>query len=246
MPSPETPMLDRFAEEHPEIPSDVHVLHLKGLSRIYRWIGSLSPARVPESDLSHVESLFRIDEEIENYFPALGEEIDMKRVRALHYIHDTGELIPGDLVRTIPNYDQIRQGHKQKEEEGFHRLVDRYIKDPDLKQETTEAYQEYLGRKTVESLMANLLDKIQAIRFALQNVYDLNKAQNPNERAKYLKQANASIELIFEFATPLRSMLSPDARTELVTFLQLEIGRYRSAGYFEIFQDARSRLLRPR
>ncbi len=242
MPTPETPLLDKFAEEHPEIPSDIHILHLRGLHRVYRWIGGLSPTRVSESDLSHVESIFRIDEEIEMNFPVLGEEINMGRVKVLHYIHDDGEIISGDLVRSILNYDQVRQHHKQKEEEGFYRLVGRYIKDPVLKQEAVDAYQEYSEKRTLESFMANLLDKIQSIRFALQNVFDMNRAQNPEERAKYLKQANDSIGLIFQFANPLRSKLSPEARVELVTFLQLEFGRFRAAGYFEISQAARSRL----
>ncbi len=242
MPSPETPYLDQFANEHTEIPSQIHALHLKGLNRVYRWIGGLTPSRAEESDLSHVESIFKIDQEIKDNFPMLGAEINLERVKFMHYVHDDGELIVGDLVRSIPNYDQVRQGHKQREEEGYYLLVDRYIKDPALKQEAISAYQEYLGKETPESLLANLLDKIQGIRFALQNVFDMNKAQNPEERAKYLRQARASVELIFQFATPLRAMLSPKASGELVTFLQLEFGRYRTAGYFEIFQAARSRL----
>lgn len=242
MPLPETPLLNKFAQDHPEIPPQIHTRHMRGLHRIYRWIGSLSPARVPESDLSHVESLFRIDQEVEGNYRTLAEEVGMERVKVLHYCHDTGELISKDLVRTIPNYDQVRQAHKQKEEEGFYRLVDRYIEDPALKKEANDAYQEYKGKETLASLMANLLDKVQAIRFALQNVFDMNKAQGPEERAKYIKQAQASIELIFEFANPLRSKLSPEAEAQLVTFLQLEFGKYWAAGYFEISQAARSRL----
>lgn len=233
-------MLESYVR--PEIPEDIRQGYEKALDGVPRWIGGLVGSPKPESNLEHVVGLFNLFDEIKIDYPELANSLDQAAVEDMFYVHDGGEIISKDLVRSRLDYDLVKPRHKRKERLGYVVLLNKYVKDDGLRAKALGAYQRYtdLNPNDPEALFTHLLDKIQAIRFGLEYVYNGVEARDPARKKLAVRQARMSVDLLLEFAIPLRNILSGEARTELSTLVQVELGGYRASGFPEITRDARS------
>lgn len=233
-------MLERYSR--PQISPEVKSQYEEALSKIPRWKNALTPSTKEESDLDHVTGLFDLADEVKQAYPELAEVVDWTAIEDMIYIHDAGEIISGDYVISNPNPLMTKEKHKRRERLGFHYMNRKFIKDPYLRRKAAETYQRYIdcSPDDKEALLVHLLDKIQAIRFGLENVY--NNKRSPSEKS--LQHATFSVDLIFQFGIPLLDILEPVPKSNLASFIQVEFGRYRDAGYQQITDEGRRRLSR--
>lgn len=231
--------LEIYAQSRPQIPQDLRVGYEDALARVPRWQGANSLKE--ESDLDHVDAALGIVGEIEQSYPILAQSIELEIVRDILYVHDAGEIIAGDLPRSHPDYENIRPTQKRKEHLGFELLSAR-IEDPHLRAEARERYFQYEKYKgnDPEAEMAKLIDKMQAFRFALGNVFD--PLSIGDRRSEYVRQANESVDLIFKFSSPLFQMLNKEAAHDLYLFLRSEFQKYETASFTEVSSPALRRL----
>jgi hypothetical protein len=231
----------------PQIPIEIDIAYRAALAKEPRWIGGEEESSKPESDLDHVDALFNLLDEIKITYPALAKGLDLTAVEDMIYVHDGGEIISHDLTRSDPDYEAKKKKHKRKEDAGARWLTKTHIKDDTLRQEARSVYRRYrhYSSNDPEALFVHLLDKIQAIRFGLEHVYNANSLKiksDPEQMKLARKQAAMSVDLIFEFAGPLLAITSGEMRSELFIFIRVELGRYWTGGFPEITRDARSRL----
>lgn len=213
------------------------------MSKVLRWKkDAVIQSKKPESNLDHVSGMHLLAEELRSNYPVFASAFDWIAVENMIDVHDIGEIVTGDLVISRPDYLEVKKKHKQTERKGFFWLINRYIEDPKLREDLAKSYIRYtdLDPNDPEALLTHLLDKVQAIRFGLTNVY--NDRIFPLDVS--LEQAGKSIDLIFNFANPLISLTSGEVKSQLLAFVQVELGRYRKSGYPELADEARRRLFR--
>ncbi|MBI2421034.1 MAG: hypothetical protein HYV38_03045 [Candidatus Levybacteria bacterium] len=222
------------------LPAELVTACEEQMAKIGRWKGGLVESKLPEFNLDHVNSLHFLASEVRESYPALSTFFDWDAITDMIDIHDVGEIISGDLVRSQGDYAEIKAKHKRKERLGFVVLANKYIKDETARAEVLATYRRYvdLDEHDPEALFTHLLDKIQAVRFGLSNVY--NDKILPMNLS--LIQATKSVDLIFEFATPLLKITSGRVRSDLFALVQVEIGRYRINGFPALAAEARTRL----
>lgn len=224
----------------PQIPQQLVEDYEKALAEKQRWINAATPSAKPETDLEHVEATLEIIDEVEVSYRTLASVLDFNLIRGMDVVHEVGEIVMGDLARSNPEYDRIKPRHKRKEKVAARGLLRKYIEDPDIQQKAIALYDQYASRKPDDpnALFFNLIDKIQAVRFGLDHVF--NNTDFPRESR--LRHAAFSIGLIFQFANPLLDILRGEAKGDLVKFLQVEFGRYIQGGFPELAREARHKL----
>ena len=231
-------MQERYVR--PQIPKEIDAEYKRALSGIPRWVGGLVESKKSESNLEHVESLYALVDEVRGEYPILDAGLDWDAVDDMIYLHDAGEIISGDLVRSRPDYDEVKYRWKRGERAAFRYLTRRYIHDPTLKQQARDTYERYTayGNDDVEALFVHLLDKVQAVRFGLKYVY--NKSISPEDPSR--TQATMSANLILEFAEALLAAVSGDTKNEISSFVHSELERYVECGYPELAEESIRRL----
>ncbi len=212
----------------------------KAMSSVPRWKNGIVESRKKESNLEHVNSLHTLSEEVRGGYSALAKYFDWTAISNMIDVHDIGEIISTDLVRSRPDYLEVKAKHKRKERLGFVVLSRFHVEDDSLRQDVLNSYRRYtdLDPNDASALFTHLLDKIQAIRFGLTNVY--NDKIVPIDLS--LKQAAMSIDLILEFAKPLLEITQGEVREQTKAFVQAELERYRDNGFPTLAHDARERL----
>lgn len=212
----------------------------KAMSGVPRWKGGIVESRKAESNLEHVNSLHALAEEVRKGYPALAQYFDWNAIGDMIDVHDIGEIISTDLVRSRPGYLEVKTKHKRKERLGFIMLSRFHIKDESLRHDAQNIYRRYvdLDSNDTSALFTHLLDKIQAIRFGLANVY--NDKILPMDRS--LTQATMSVDLIFEFAKPLLEITQGEVKNQISAFVQVELEKYRQNGFPVLADDARGRI----
>jgi hypothetical protein len=232
--------MSKLAEREifPQAPASLVKTRKRVLAKTLRWIiddEGLTISRVTESLLGHYRSMHAIENEVRQRFPVFSNKIDMLASAETIEVHDDGEMIVGDLAlsREIPDEDRVRWKHRERA--AFRLMTRDYLGDePQLKQQVRTAYQRYqvLDPEKLEDykigLFAHLVDKVQAARFGMVNVFKQG-TEKPEENGI------RSLENILKFTFPLLEVL-PDkaARTELVTFVTEEIERFGAHGFTEI------------
>lgn len=211
----------------------------KSMSDIPRWKGGLVKSRKEESNLEHVNSLHDLVKEVREGYPAFDKYFDWIAIENMIDVHDIGEMISTDLVRSRPDYLEVKARHKRKERLGFI-ILSKHIEDNSLRQDVLNTYRKYLDLdpNDANALFTHLLDKIQAIRFGLVNVY--NDKILPMDLS--LEQAGMSVDLILEFAKPLLEITQGEVRNQVSIFVQVELEKYRHHGFPQLADDARRRL----
>lgn len=210
----------------PPIPGELNQKYRTALSEVPRWQGGPLLSILPESNLEHVDESLVIAQEIQSSYPHLAIEIDFETVTHMIYLHDAGEIITGDLCLSRPDYTTIKDSHKRKEKAALRYLVST-IDNPDTKELVERLARRYHRNQQDdrESLMSRLIDKVQALRFGLINVYPTPKT---NEEKVHVSRA---IRLIESIRQPLRSTLSNAAQFELDEVVEIEWQRIKKQGY---------------
>ena len=205
----------------------------------FRWIvddEGHTISRVPESLLDHTTGMQRIRRYAMRRFPVFTGNIDMIASGETMEVHDDGEMIVGDLALSRKDVTpQIIARWKHREKAAFRLMTRDYLKDdPQLKQQARDAYQKYqvLDPNKPEDykvgLFAHLIDKVQASRFGMVNVFEHDSDEVNDCGMRSLKN-------ILKFTYPLLEVLQDEtAKAELVTFVTEEIKKFKKHGFSEI------------
>jgi len=210
----------------PPIPYELDNQYRAALSRILRWQGGTLPSDVEETNLNHVLESLNISNQIKNNYPNIAREIDFTTVNNMIYLHDAGEILTGDLCLSRPDFDEVKNGHKKREKAAMRYLI-RSIDNPQTKQMVSQLARRYLQNSPTdrESLLARLVDKIQALHFGLEHVYPSPKT---NEEKYHVARA---VRLVESTSQPLSQMLSPNAQTDVNRLIDKQWNLIKSHGF---------------
>jgi len=197
-----------------------------------RWENGIFPSDIPESDLEHVDGMLEVREEIANRFIHIPNEVNFTTVSHMIYIHDAGEILAGDLSHSHPNYDALKPKMKRREIAAF-RLMSRDIDDESIKILARELYKRIHDKSQVdkEAQLADFIDKAQAVRFGLANVFPGRNLRNSQRRTVQLNHAiNA---LLKPGISLVRALNSPYSKTEVLGLIEEELRAFIPHGYRE-------------
>lgn len=227
---------ERIPTYRPPIPNSLRQRYENGLSGVQRWQRQPLPTLEPENDLQHVKRGEVIIDDMQERLPAVRKEVDFEIVRHMFYIHDAGEIIVGDLARQDFDWDKLKPRHKRREKAAF-RLMTREIQDIELQAYARQLYKraEDKNSNDKEAQLTDVIDKVQAVRFGLVNVFHGNligKAKDLRTQDGRKQQLNTSITILL---TPLFSFYNtleiPQARKEFKQFAIEEVDRFIAHGY---------------
>jgi 5'-deoxynucleotidase YfbR-like HD superfamily hydrolase len=211
--------------EFPGVPGDIDYRYSRGMDSVHRWEGSLTPSTMKESNLDHMRGMFELLDEIVETHPAIVTNMDLDAVRKMIYVHDAGELITGDLVLSRPDHAIVRDDWKRREEEGFHRLVERFVRKryPQLADEAVHYYNRYVHYEPndKEAVFTHLLDKVQAVRFGNKYVYSSEYAWGKSEA-----HSSLGLDKFNFFADSLRAIMDDEEADSLNVFVEGEIDNF--------------------
>ncbi len=125
------------------LPAEIVQACGKAMSDIPRWKGGLVESKRAESNLDHVNGLHILTKEVREVYPALAQYFDWTAIGNMIDVHDIGEIISTDLVRSRPDYLEVKARHKRKERLGFIVLSSHHIKDESLRRDVLNSYRRY-------------------------------------------------------------------------------------------------------
>lgn len=223
-------MSERFRNYSPPISPDLRNQYESALANEFRWKNGLQFSDSEESDLDHVDSMFRIHDEVSYRYPLIFSEVEGEDIFHMIYIHDAGEILAHDLSHSVPNYDAIRTPWKRRERAAFRLLTRDHINDIELRAYLRSLYKRYEERRPddKQAHYVQLIDKLQATRFGAENVFSARKLTT---QAGRLSQVNHIYGLIIKPAQGLFPLLSEGAQDELLKFMDVELLTLRSNGY---------------
>lgn len=211
----------------PLIPTSLHNQYAAGLASVERWVGNDFCPDTTETDYDHVLVMFKISQELRGR-PILASAVDFDVVDHMIYVHDGGEVLVGDLALGRPDYSRVRGGFKRRERAALRYLIGR-IPDKNTKQvlrSYAQRYEEESGDDN-EALMTHFIDKIQAVRFGLEHVFN---GHNLGETAGGPVIDRNFKKLEFP-VTMLVAHLSSGAQGEFSSFVRGELKKVRDHGY---------------
>ena len=88
-----------------------------------------------------MEEIFFID--TRERFPTLFSRLNQTDIGDMIRVHDSGELLSGDLAHNNPDYEKMKDKFKRRERLSFHILLAKYVEDPVLKNRIRTVYQRY-------------------------------------------------------------------------------------------------------
>ena len=225
-------------EIFPKAPQSLVDARAERAAITFRWIvddEGHTISRVRESLLDHTIGMQKIRRYAMRRFPVFTGNINMIASSETIEVHDDGEMIVGDLAlsRKISDKDKARWKHRERA--AFRLMTRDYLKDDaQLKQQARDAYQRYQVLDLNEpedykvGLFAHLVDKVQAARFGIINVFE-------HDSDEIDENGMSSLKNILKFTYPLLEVLPDEtAKVELISFVTEEIKRYRKHGFPEI------------
>ena len=221
---------ERLPTYSPPIPDEIRLEYEKHLSETMRWENGLLSSNTEESDLDHVRSMLLILEDIEQKFVHIPNEVNFTTVSHMIYLHDAGEILAGDLVHSHPYYSSLKPKVKKREIAAF-RLLSRSLEDETTKTVARDLYRRVHGKSAndKEAQLTDFIDKAQAVRFGLINVFPAKKLKN-SERIKI--QLNHAMAILLKPAENLlQSLDSPYSKIEAVDLIREELGNFLTQGY---------------
>lgn len=221
---------ERLPVYKPPIPYNQIVQYENLLAGIIRWENGTITSDIAESDLEHTRGIMLDLEDIQRECPNITSEIDFKAAYPMAYIHDGGELYSGDLAHTHPNYDFLKPRIKKRERAGF-RLLTRSIEDEDTKKLARELYKrvEQKSPADKEAQLVDFVDKAQAVRFGIENVYQGHKIVDTQKRVIHLDR---TMNVLFKPGKALVNALkSPYAKIEALGLIKKLLEEFIKQGY---------------
>lgn len=214
----------------PPIPEETRIKYEKHLASILRWQDGIFTTTQEETDLDHTRDMQRILEDIEKRFIHLPTEINFTTVSHMIYIHDAGEILAGDLTHSHPNYTDLKPKVKRRERAAF-RLLSRSLEDNAIKTLTRDLYKRVHEKSPddKESQLTDYIDKVQAVRFGLVNVFPSSSLRNLQRRRI---QLNHTMATLFKPADGLvGSLESPYSRMEAIELINEDLGNFLVQGF---------------
>jgi 5'-deoxynucleotidase YfbR-like HD superfamily hydrolase len=231
-------MAERLANR---VPETLKVLYKYHMRHINRWEGGPQRSLIPETNLDHVEAMHALAESVRSSYSTLAEKLDWDSIADMIDVHDGGEIGPGDLDRSDLEYENKVKRHKRREHLTF-LFGSRRIADPNLRNDVLTTYWRFIKPEPsdIESNFAHLLDKVQALRFGIDNVFEGGE-QNPVSR----QHMRLGIGDMLYYAGRIRDHSTAEIRKDISAFVQLEIGRIKRNGFPETAQEMRAAFLKP-
>lgn len=221
---------ERLLNYNPPIPNNLRIEYENALAQTMRWEGGLLPSTKDESDLEHVDGMFKILNEVSESSVHIPREINLTTVKDMIYIHDAGETLTGDLAHTHPDFASLKPKIKRREMAAF-RLLSRRIEERPIRDLARHLYKrcEEKNPDDKEAQLTDFIDKAQAIRFAVKNVYPARTMKDSNRRAVHL---NYSVNLLLKPSGFFyHSLKSPYAKEEAMVLITKELSSFLSGGY---------------
>ncbi len=169
-------------------------------------------------------------EDIGHQFIHIPSEVNFTTVSHMIYIHDAGEILAGDLTHSHPNYDEVRPRVKRREVAAF-RLLSRSLEDEPTKTAVRDLYRRVHAKspEDKEAQLTDYIDKVQAVRFGLINVFPPSTMKNPERRRI---QLNHTMTTLFKPANGLvNSLDSSYSRAEAIGLIKEELRNFLVQGY---------------
>lgn len=184
-----------------------------------------------------------MDDSIVGHFPALANGFDWESsrgIKAMHCVHDGGEIKSKDLAFSNPDYDQLKALQMDKERWGFQNLLNRYVTDPRLYQTAWNAFARYQNIDLLDkdAVFAHLINMVSGIRFGLEHVYNNGFTACELDH----QHAERSVEGLFKYGVPMLTILDGEEKAEMIAFLSGEIEGYRSVGFIRLADQAQETL----
>jgi 5'-deoxynucleotidase YfbR-like HD superfamily hydrolase len=224
---------ERSGNYRPPISQDLRKKYESLLSQTMRWENGLLDSNTPESDLEHVAGMLEVLEEMKQRFVHIPNEVNFTTVAHMIYLHDAGEILAGDLNHSHPEYHDLKPKVKKRERAAF-RLLSRSIEDKPTRDLARQLY-ERINRKDSddkEAHLADFIDKDQAVRFGLNNIFPAEALENENKRSI---QLNYTIALLLNPGEAfVRSLTSDHSKNEAIKFIKEEIENFKHKGYKEL------------
>ncbi|OGK36845.1 hypothetical protein A3F03_00660 [Candidatus Roizmanbacteria bacterium RIFCSPHIGHO2_12_FULL_41_11] len=222
--------LEKSPNYRPPVSDSIRAEYERGLAKILRWENGFLPTSKKESDLDHVRDMLLILEDIQQRFMHIPNEVNFTTVSHMIYIHDAGEILAGDLAHTHPYYTDLKPKVKKREIAAF-RLLSKSLEDEATKTIARDLYRRVHGKSPddKEARLTDFIDKAQAVRFGLINVFP---AKNLKTSEKRKMQLNHAMTTILKPADGLvRSLESPYSRIEAIELIEEELGNFLAQGY---------------
>lgn len=230
-------MSERFFLYNPPISPEFRSQYERALDKEIRWKnGDTIASQEPESDLQHVIGMFDLHGELEGKCPTLVSELDGVVVEDMIYVHDAGEILTHDLSHLMDNYDQIQRRWKRRERAAFRMLTRDYIGDIELRAYVRQLFERYEGKAEhdKESHYVHLLDKFQATKFGIANVFPGSRIRTRHERQV---QLNRAFELFSAPVIRLYPQVGASSQSELVVITDELISGFERTGYGKVLVD---------
>ena len=216
----------------PPIPDRIRAQYEEGLSATLRWESGLLPSERKESDLEHTREMLIILEDIEQRCTILSSEINLTTVAHMIYVHDGGEILAGDLAHSHPDYLDLKPKVKKRELAAFRHLT-RAIDDEAIRFLARSLFKRAQTKAPddKEAQLTDFIDKTQAVRFGLANVFPGRNLRNSQRRTVQLNHAiNA---LLKPGISLVRALNSPYSKTEVLGLIEEELRAFIPHGYRE-------------
>ena len=226
---------DRILEKLPQyarlryqqlVPAKLSKEYAESLAGVMRWRGNngdqLINPEFQENNLEHVLELIEWMNEIENHYPLLwqevcqGDRLKWMDLMGMLIIHDSGEIIVGDIQRSDPEfYKEKGIRHKKKEAIMAKRLIRKNL--PEKADLLLGYYERYDKRESTDKLvvLGHILDKAQAAQNVAKHILPFNSEREDFDLGScYFTSQSAFLE----YAEHLTLHISEQARRELLVF----------------------------
>lgn len=202
-----------------------------GLAGTKRWMykGQIVNPEFKESNLDHVLELIAWCNEIENNYPNLwrevcGNDLEVWQILlAMIIMHDSGEIVVGDICRSDPDFDQIKgKTHKIREKEAAEKMIKMNF-NPLLAALILKWYERFDLRNNKDRIvmLGHLLDKGQASQNVAIHLIPFNVGQADYDVKKHFSKSQFDTLIYAE--NLFKQLKTRPAKSQLAVFLNKKI-----------------------
>lgn len=197
-----------------------------------------------ESVLEHTCGMLSIHNKLQED-TGLPGEINFRTGAYQIGFHDSGEAITHDAPSFGPaRYLPYWVKSKRLEPLAAKKFIIARIPDLGVRGEITHFYDRYIEQNPndKESLYVRLLDKVQATRVGINNVFDYQAVGWANPPDKLVEHISCSLDKLADATLKLVRILSTENRLAVINFIAAEIDGYQRIGFGELARVAQEKL----
>lgn len=240
------------------ISPELRALYEERLHEVKRWGRNASqdygdnsylPIRegFEESDLEHTCGMLQILQDLRDTLVYLPQEISVRDATIMIILHDSGEIVVGD----VPGYGVERQNQKNKkrkkiEPKAAEKFILEKVQDEEIREEFRRLYHRFQGQAPGdrEAILTKWLDKLQGTTFVgVKNVFDFKSAGQTRPSQRLVNHVSDALDVVVATTITLARACTPYARREVLGFAHGEIGKFNSLGYNGISRTRQDLLL---